>query len=74
MDNERQQLIITAQKFETETSKLTRQLEKNSELFNEREERLGMQEKALMRERELLQEQNKWERDHLQVDKTFENR
>ncbi|KAK0169857.1 hypothetical protein PV328_010492 [Microctonus aethiopoides] len=66
LDNEKKQLAIVAQELKSETSKLSIYFQKNTELYTEREARHGMQERMFMRERELFQEQCKWEREHLQ--------
>ncbi|XP_034934085.1 putative leucine-rich repeat-containing protein DDB_G0290503 [Chelonus insularis] len=66
VSNERKKIVTTAEKLQSELSQLSSQFIKNNELLNERETRLEMQERALVRERELFQEQINWERQYLQ--------
>lgn len=67
LNSERKQLVIIAKKLESDTSELTHQFVENNKSINERETRLDLQEKSLINERNLFQEQIKWEREHIQV-------
>ncbi|KAG8038943.1 hypothetical protein G9C98_003250, partial [Cotesia typhae] len=66
LNSERKQLMIIAKKLESDTSELTHQFVENNKSINERETRLDLQEKSLINERNLFQEQVKWEREHIQ--------
>ncbi|XP_044590811.1 uncharacterized protein PFB0765w-like isoform X1 [Cotesia glomerata] len=66
LNSERKQLVIIAQKLESDTNELTHQFVENNKSINEREIRLDLQEKSLINERNLFQEQIKWEREHIQ--------
>ncbi|XP_015111903.1 fas-binding factor 1 homolog [Diachasma alloeum] len=66
LETERKGLAIAAHNLKSEKSELSLQFQRNTELYNETETRLRIREQALIKERELFQEQNKWERDHLQ--------
>ena len=67
MTDERKRLIEISQNLDTATVELTSEFKKSSTVINENEERLATRERALIREKELFNEQIKWERDHLQV-------
>ncbi|KAF7989566.1 hypothetical protein HCN44_008240 [Aphidius gifuensis] len=66
MEKERRQLIIAAEKIETQSLKLSSEYKKNSDIQDDIESRLKIREKALLREKELFLEQSKWEREHIQ--------
>ncbi|XP_044019683.1 trichohyalin-like [Aphidius gifuensis] len=66
MEKERRQLIIAAEKIETQSLKLSSEYKKNSDIQDDIESRLKIREKDLLREKELFLEQSKWERKHIQ--------
>ncbi|XP_043280921.1 fas-binding factor 1 isoform X2 [Venturia canescens] len=65
--DERKRLLEIAHNLDVGTAQLTAEFKKNSSLLNETEERLAIRERALIREKQLFDEQVKWEREHLQV-------
>ncbi|XP_063995106.1 fas-binding factor 1 homolog [Diachasmimorpha longicaudata] len=66
LETERKELVVAARDLKSEIYQLSLQFQRNTELYNETETRLKIREQALIKERELFQEQSKWERDHLQ--------
>lgn len=67
MAEERKKLLEISQNLDVGTAQLTAEFKKNSSLINETEERLATRERALLREKQLFDEQMKWEREHLQA-------
>lgn len=64
---EKQKLMLTIQKLETDFSELAKEFQKQNASFIESEEIIKSRESALLRDREIFVEQTNWERERLQV-------
>ena len=64
--DEKQKLLLTVQKLESDTTELIKEFHKQNACFKESGEILKTKEQALLRDREIFVEQTKWERERLQ--------
>ncbi|XP_011503261.1 PREDICTED: golgin subfamily A member 4 [Ceratosolen solmsi marchali] len=64
---EKQKLMVTIQKLELDSFELLKEFKKQNTVFIENQEILKSKENALLRDREIFIEQNKWERERLQM-------
>lgn len=67
---EKQNLMTTIQKLESDMSELIKEFHKQNSNFKESEEIIKSREMALLRDREIFVEQANWERERLRASKS----